>query len=124
MSSVQILSNLNYPISKVINEGLRNSLDTHIAVAFLKYSGVEIIQDALINSLEKGAEFEIIVGLDFKTTDSKSIRFFLDLNKTYKKLKFYCYGDKENNKTDIVFHPKIYMFDNGKEKTSIIAAPT
>ncbi|WQT66675.1 NgoFVII family restriction endonuclease [Helicobacter pylori] len=122
MSSVQILSNLNYPISKVINEGLRNSLDTHIAVAFLKYSGVEIIRDALINSLEKGAEFEIIVGLDFKTTDSKSIRFLLDLNKTYKKLKFYCYGDKENNKTDIVFHPKIYMFDNGKEKTSIIGS--
>ncbi|WQT24884.1 restriction endonuclease [Helicobacter pylori] len=120
MSSVQILSNLNYP--KVITEGLRNSLNTHIAVAFLKYSGVEIIQDALIDSLEKGAEFEIIVGLDFKTTDSKSIRFLLDLNKTYKKLRFYCYGDKENNKTDIVFHPKIYMFDNGKEKTSIIGS--
>ncbi len=122
MSFVQILSNLNYPISKVINEGLRNSLNTHIAVAFLKYSGVEVIQDALIDSLEKGAEFEIIVGLDFKTTDSKSIRFLLDLNKTYKKLKFYCYGDKENNKTDIVFHPKIYMFDNGREKTSIIGS--
>ncbi|GAA6848145.1 phospholipase D-like domain-containing protein [Helicobacter pylori] len=120
VSSVQILSNLNYPISKVINEGLRNSLSTHIAVAFLKYSGVEVIQDALIDSLEKGAEFEIIVGLDFKTTDSKFIRFLLDLNKTYKKLKFYCYGDKENNKTDIVFHPKIYMFDNGREKISII----
>ncbi len=122
MGSVQILSNLNYPISKVINEGLRNSLNTHIAVAFLKYSGVEVIQDALIDSLEKGAEFEIIVGLDFKTTDSKSIRFLLDLNKTFKKLKFYCYGDKENNKTDIVFHPKIYMFDNGREKTSIIGS--
>ncbi len=122
MCSVQILSNLNYPISKVINEGLRNSLNTHIAVAFLKYSGVEVIQDALIDSLEKGAEFDIIVGLDFKTTDSKSIRFLLDLNKTYKKLKFYCYGDKENNKTDIVFHPKIYMFDNGREKTSIIGS--
>ncbi|GAA8673273.1 hypothetical protein Kyoto101A_04530 [Helicobacter pylori] len=122
MGSVQILSNLNYPISKVINEGLRNSLSTHIAVAFLKYSGVEVIQDALIDSLEKGAEFEIIVGLDFKTTDSKSIRFLLDLNKTYKKLKFYCYGDKENNKTDIVFHPKIYMFDNGREKISIIGS--
>ncbi|GAA8175532.1 hypothetical protein NP0157_05640 [Helicobacter pylori] len=122
VGSVQILSNLNYPTSKVINEGLRNSLDTHIAVAFLKYSGVEVIQDALIASLEKGAEFEIIVGLDFKTTDSKSLRFLLDLNKTYKKLRFYCYGDKENNKTDIVFHPKIYMFDNGKEKTSIIGS--
>lgn len=64
----------------------------------------------------------LLLGLDFKTTDSKSIRFLLDLNKTYKKLRFYCYGDKENNKTDIVFHPKIYMFDNGKEKTSIIGS--
>ncbi|GAA8388790.1 hypothetical protein HpBT223_00590 [Helicobacter pylori] len=52
VGSVQILSNLNYHISKVINEGLRNSLSTHIAVAFLKYSGVEVIQDALINSLD------------------------------------------------------------------------
>ncbi|GHP21715.1 hypothetical protein VN1175_02270 [Helicobacter pylori] len=122
VGSVQILSNLNYLISKVINKGLRNSLSTHIAVAFLKYSGVEVIQDALIDFLEKGAEFEIIVGLDFKITDSKSIRFLLELNKTFKKLKFYCYGDKENNKTDIVFHPKIYMFDNGREKISIIGS--
>ncbi len=105
MSSVQILSNLNYPIGKVITEGLRNSLNTRIAVAFLKYSGVEVIQDALIDSLKKGAEFEIIVGLDFKTTDSKSIRFLLDLNKTYKKLKFYCYGDKENNKNRYCLPP-------------------
>ncbi len=58
MSSVQILSNLNYP--KVINEGLRNSLNTHIAVAFLKYSGVEVIQDALIDSLEKGQNLRLL----------------------------------------------------------------
>ncbi len=75
MGSVQILSNLNYPIGKVITEGLRNSLNTHIAVAFLKYSGVEVIQDALIDSLEKGAEFEIIVGLDFKTTTQNPYDF-------------------------------------------------
>ncbi|GAA7447389.1 hypothetical protein ID1017_00590 [Helicobacter pylori] len=38
----------------MINEGLRNSLDTHIiAVAFLRYSGVEVIQDALIDFLEE-----------------------------------------------------------------------
>ncbi len=60
MGSVQILSNLNYPISKVINEGLRNSLNTHIAVAFLKYSGVEVIQDALIDSLEKRQNLRLL----------------------------------------------------------------
>lgn len=46
----------------------------------------------------------------------------LDLNKIYKKLRFYCYGDKENNKIDIVFYFKIYMFDNGKEKIFIIGS--
>ncbi len=60
MGSVKILSNLNYPISKVINEGLRNSLNTHIAVAFLKYSGVEVIQDALIDSLEKRQNLRLL----------------------------------------------------------------
>ncbi|GAB0054544.1 hypothetical protein YGH035_03620 [Helicobacter pylori] len=34
VGSVQILSNLNYPISKVINEGLRNSLSTHSSCFF------------------------------------------------------------------------------------------
>ncbi len=60
MGSVQILSNLNYPIGKVITEGLRNSLNTRIAVAFLKYSGVEVIQDALIDSLEKGQNLRLL----------------------------------------------------------------
>lgn len=122
MSSVQILSNLNYPIGKVINQELRNSIDTKIAVAFLKYTGIKVIEESLLSSLDKGGEFEIIVGLDFKTTDPKSMLYLINLKKNYKKLKFYCYGDKKSNKTDVVFHPKIYLFDNGKEKTSIIGS--
>ncbi len=122
MSSVQILSNLNYPIGKVINQELRNSVDTKIAVAFLKYTGIKVIEDALITSLDNGGEFEIIAGLDFKTTDPKSMMYFINLRKKYKKLKFYCYGDKKSNKTDIVFHPKIYLFDNAKEKVSIVGS--
>lgn len=122
MSSVQILSNLNYPIGKVINQELRNSIDTKIAVAFLKYTGIKVIEESLLSSLDKGGEFEIIAGLDFKTTDPKSMLYLINLKKNYKNLKFYCYGDKKSNKTDVVFHPKIYLFDNGKEKTSIIGS--
>ncbi|GAA7415404.1 hypothetical protein ID0985_05180 [Helicobacter pylori] len=48
----------------MINEGLRNSLDTHIiAVAFLRYSGVEVIQDALIDSLEEKLLPETILSI-------------------------------------------------------------
>ena len=122
MSSIQILSNLNYPIGNIINQELQNSRNAQVAVAFLKYSGIKIIENSLKQSLDKGGYFEIIAGLDFKTTDPKAMKFFITLKKEYKNVNFYCYGDKLENRTDIVFHPKIYLFDNGKETTSIVGS--
>ncbi len=122
MSNIQILSNLNFPIGKIINQELQNSKNTQIAVAFLKHSGVKVIENSLKESLNNGGNFEIIAGLDFKTTDPKSMLFFINLKKQYPSLKFFCYGDRNINRTDIVFHPKIYLFENGKETTSIVGS--
>jgi len=122
MSNIQILSNLNLPIGKIINQELFNSKNTQIAVAFLKHSGIKVIENSLKFSLDNGSKFEIIAGLDFKTTDPKSMMFFIELKKNYSNLKFYCYGDKKQNRNDIVFHPKIYLFENDKEKTSIVGS--
>jgi len=55
--SIQINSNLNYPIGKIINQELQNSVETQIAVAFLKKSGIKAIEDSLLMSLDKGAKF-------------------------------------------------------------------
>lgn len=121
-TSIQISSNLNYPIGKIINQELQNSVETQIAVAFLKKSGVKAIENSLLMSLDRGAKFELIVGLDFKTTDPFAMKYFIDLKKKYKEVNFYCYGDKGENRNDIVFHPKIYMFRNPKEVTSIIGS--
>lgn len=120
--SIQINSNLNYPIGKIINQELQNSVETQIAVAFLKKSGIKAIEESLLMSLDKGAKFELIVGLDFKTTDPFAMKYFIDLKKKYKDVSFYCYGDKGDNRNDIVFHPKIYMFRNPKEVISIIGS--
>lgn len=122
MQSVQILSNRNYPIGKIINQELQNSAQTQIAVAFLKNSGVKVIQESLELSLSKGGSFELIAGLDFKTTDPIAMKFFLDLKRQNPKVHFYCYGDKGQNKTDIVFHLKIYLFKNAKEHASIVGS--
>ncbi len=121
-SKVQISSNINYPIGKIINQELQNSLDTQIAVAFLKRSGINVIEDALLTSLNKGGKFELIVGLDFKTTDPLAMKFFIDLHKQYKEARFYCYGDKGVYKNALVFHPKIYLFRNLKETVSIVGS--
>lgn len=84
MQSVQILSNLNYPIGKVINSELINSTDSKISVAFLKMTGIKYIEKSLMQSLDAGGKFEIIAGLDFKTTDPKAMMYFINLSKENK----------------------------------------
>lgn len=121
-SAILIMSNRNYPIGDVINQALLHSDETQIAVAFLKRSGIKTIEDSLLMSLDHGGRFELIVGLDFKTTDPMAMKYFIDLRKQYKGVQFYCYGDKGENKNDIVFHPKIYLFRNPKETISIIGS--
>jgi HKD family nuclease len=119
--AIQLLSNLNYPIGNVINQELQNANSAKMAVAFLKYSGVQVIKQALNNCLKNNGHIEIITGLDFKTTDPQSMHYFIQLQKQAN-LKFYCYGDKEENKTSVVFHPKIYLFEKGRETTGIVGS--
>ncbi len=119
---LQILSNLNYPIGNVINQELANATQARIAVAFMKYSGLKVIENSLQNCLEKKGNVEIIAGLDFKTTDPQAIIFLITLKKSNPNLSFFCFGDKKENKTNIVFHPKIYLFNKKKESTAIIGS--
>ena len=72
--------------------------------------------------MDNGGSFELIAGLDFKTTDSKSLQYFINLKKEYPKVNFYCFGDRKEDKTNIVFHPKIYLFEKGKETTGIVGS--
>ncbi len=104
--AIQLLSNLNYPIGNIINQELQNANSAKMAVAFLKYSGVQVIKQALNNCLKNNGSIEIIAGLDFKTTDPQSMHYFIQLQKQTSNLKFYCYGDKEENKIKVGFEEK------------------
>lgn len=119
---ITLLSNHNYPIGNVIKQELQSANNVQIAVAFLKFSGVRVIESALRQCLDNGGNVELIAGLDFKTTDPQSIHYFVNLKKQYPKVKFYCFGDKGENKTNIVFHPKIYLFEEGRETTGIVGS--
>lgn len=50
--AIQLLSNLNYPIGNVINQELQNANSAKMAVAFLKYSGVQVIEQALNKTID------------------------------------------------------------------------
>jgi HKD family nuclease len=68
------------------------SKNVQIAVAFLKYTGVKVIEKSMKQCLDNGGSFEIIAGLDFKTTDSQALQYFINLKKEYSKANFYCFS--------------------------------
>lgn len=120
--AIQILSNLNYPIGNIVKQEMQSANNVQIAVAFLKYTGIKVVEKSMRQCLDNGGSLELIAGLDFKTTDSQALQYFINLKKEYPKVNFYCFGDRKENKTNIVFHPKIYLFEKGKETTGIVGS--
>lgn len=120
--AIQILSNLNYPIGNIVKQEMQSANNVQIAVAFLKYTGIKVIEKSMRQCLDNSGSLELIAGLDFKTTDSNALKYFINLKKEYPKVNFYCFGDRKENKTNIVFHPKIYLFEKGSEATGIVGS--
>jgi len=126
-AKIQILSNTNYPLAEVIKSELIESTQVKIAVAFLRRTGIDEIYKSLDYALrENNAQIEIIAGLDFKTTDSSALFALKDIENKQKNFKFYCFGDRRDNHNDLVFHPKIYLFETALSRntkyTSIIGS--
>ncbi|MDR0586829.1 MAG: phospholipase D family protein [Treponema sp.] len=124
---IQILANTNYPLSDVLKSELTESTKVQIAVAFLRRTGIDEIYKSLDYALRRNnAQIEIIVGLDFRTTDSNALFALKEIENKQKNFKFYCFGDKRDNYNDLVFHPKMYLFETSLSRntkyTSIIGS--
>lgn len=124
---IQILSNTNYSLSNVLKSELIESSEVKIAVAFVRKTGIDEIYKSLDYAMKtNNANIEIIAGLDFKTTDVNALLALKDIEDKHHNFSFYCFGDKRDNHNDLVFHPKIYLFNTSLSKqtkfTSIIGS--
>jgi len=126
-TKIQILSNTNYSLIDVLKSELIESTEVKIAVAFIRRTGIDEIYKSLDYAMNvNNAKIEIIAGLDFKTTDSNALLALKQIEDSQKNFSFYCFGDKRDNHNDLIFHPKIYLFETSLSKntkyTSVIGS--
>jgi len=122
LSKIQILSNTNLQLEKIIKNEFIESEQSRIAVAFLKKSGLDLVEKQLKIALSQNISIEFIVGLDFKTTDYKALYELQNIKQKYKSFSYYCFGDKGDNFNSLIFHPKVYLFNSSEKYTSIVGS--
>lgn len=104
---MRLISNISDKHGLEINKLIKDADEIYIAVAFLKYSGLQSLMPHIkLNSLT----INIVVGRHYALTEPKAL---LELHKLFGKrsnkiLRLAKYGGK-----DQVFHPKLYLFKKG-----------
>ncbi len=104
---------------KVLQQSLQHASVVNIAVAFLKQSGFNLVKNQLTKVGDRGC-VELIVGLDFKSTEPRTLKELLDYS-AISNIKCYCFSDY--SAVDIpVFHPKLYYVEGEDTATAIIGS--
>jgi len=94
---------------KHISKELKNSQVVTLAVAFLKQSGLNMLKADIEKALRRNVKFELYIGLSFGTTDASALEDLIQLSKKTGQIELYLLFPKSN----ITFHPKVWLFENG-----------
>ncbi len=105
-------------MAEELNKLFINANKAKIAVAFAKKSGLEKIEHALIEFLERNGEATFLLGLDFHTTDPDILWELFSFSEMGFNLKTYCCSG--NHDGIATYHPKMYIFESNNELASYI----
>lgn len=104
---LKFIDNQIAKLGNFLDDELRGSTTTRIAVAFASFGGVTALEAAILAALSKGGKAEILVGLDFATTDSRALRKLFDWTKTAEGFQLFVLPPSGSS----IYHPKMYLLD-------------
>jgi HKD family nuclease len=109
------------PLLKTMNDSIRTSSSSSIAVAYLRNSGFSKIRSALVTSLENGGTVRMLIGTGFALTDYRALASLLKLMSRYPRLICNVFEATPDQSRES-FHPKLYLFTCGKKLTAIVGS--
>jgi len=92
-----------------LNQLLKRANEIHIAVAFVKVSGIKLLEESIEKAVNRKVTCRIIAGLHFGLTEPIALN---KLNRLLNKTASQLYLARNTNNE--VFHPKMYLIRIGK----------
>ena len=123
MTHTRVLDNLSGRVGDEILKCMASATRTMMAVAFVKFSGVRLIEESLVDLLDRGGKAEIIFGLDFSLTDPRALSRVMKIQASRPALTLFAFSDPYLPGREPSFHPKLYMFEQeDSDWTAIIGS--
>ena len=95
-----------------LKELLSSGGDVSIAVAYVRQSGLSLIEDELTTALSK-SEVRMLISLDGRTTEPEAVKKLFELTEKGLKARFFDVPSREY----AIFHPKLYISRSGESTT-------
>jgi len=123
-----LFSSPSQPFGRILRMEIENPDWTHIniAVAYCRMSGLRLVNDALVQFIERGGTLNIIVGID--SSNGGTSREALTRLLNYKSLApervevTICHFATEPGQPRHAFHPKIYAFHNEAQGKAFVGS--
>ena len=108
MVAIDVLDNVGQPLARLIRERLALAESASMAVAFLRQSGLQMLEKSLMRFLERGGVAECILGFDYMFTEPRALAQLSEWSRSYACFRFLGYSaslaDGGGN-----YHPKLYI---------------
>ena len=99
------------PFLPSLLEAINHATEIYIAIAFIRMTGVRLIQAALVDAINRNATVRILTGDYLGITDPYALRYLLLLQEQGAQVKVFESGGKHS------FHMKAYLFTHSTKGT-------
>lgn len=117
---VELVDNSARKLLDTIRPVMAQSDDCRIAVAYVSFRGLELLDPAIRECLERGGCIEFLVGLDLLVTDPQALWSLHRMSQAEpNNVAYFCLSDLGPS---AVYHPKLYVLKSGDAVTMVIGS--
>jgi HKD family nuclease len=116
---IQVVNNEDKNVLSILAPAISKADDIRVAVAFVSWRGLAMIQSAIDDALKKDSQIEFLIGLDFATTEPKAVQTLYNYYRNNHQFSLLCFASLRNS---ALYHPKLYTTRRDDKALAIVGS--